>query len=198
MRLTPIWPHRDDAAATRCVAVYAAKPINSTSARRKLPRTNRVIPDRHTLRCSARRCVDAIARSIGDLIDSCPGAQSIIHVYTFTRSHHFGCRDRFDGFCLAFSGFGKAPWSSYGPLARVSHESGGLRRLTRCVACARATLRARSAERGGPQLSPSGRSLTGEGVANATPRPSGPSGHFRDTQRSFAPVLLGRTKARAV
>jgi len=36
--------------------------------------------------------------------------RSVIHVYTFTRSHHFGCRDRSHGFCLAFSGFGKAPW----------------------------------------------------------------------------------------
>src|SRR6266446_8068632 len=91
-------------ASMRCVAVYAAKPINSTSATRKLPTTSRVISDRHT-----RRLGDAWTRSpgrSGDLTDYCPSAQLIIHVYTFNKNrHHFGCRDRSDGFSLAFSGF---------------------------------------------------------------------------------------------
>src|SRR6266481_2828783 len=115
MRLTPIWPHRDDAAATRCVAVYAAKPINSTSARRKLPTTNRVIPDRHTRRCSARRCVDAIARSIGDLIDSCPGARPIIHVYTFTRATSSDAEVGPTDSAWRSRGLGKHPGAHTGP-----------------------------------------------------------------------------------
>jgi hypothetical protein len=73
--------------------------------------------------------VDAIARSIGDLIDSCSGARSVIHVYTFTRATTSDAKIGSTDSAWRSQDSG-APWSSYGPLARVSHESGGLRRST--------------------------------------------------------------------